>query len=207
MRDRGRGAAARIGNLLFVGFLALGRISMPRAWICDGRSASSGNGNLACTDLPDVALSDFETAALSASAPAAIAGSGPAKPIKSPAAKINADPALALIVMWNLPIGRRPAAKKDPAACPQRGRNRESSGNTGQKLGNGVAADVCRRAFCRRGFPGGAAPGASLRNRCYEPAVRAAGRPDSLTRRPSGGAGCLLRQDLRSRLRDRIVLM
>jgi len=58
-----------------------------------------------------------------------------------------ADRALALIVMWNLPIGRRPAVKKDPAPCPQRGKNRESSGNTGQKLGNGVAADVCRRAI------------------------------------------------------------
>jgi hypothetical protein len=49
--------------------------------------------------------------------------------------------------MWNLPIGRRPVAKKDPAACPQRGENRESSGNTGQKLGNGVAAGVFWRAF------------------------------------------------------------
>ena len=34
-------------------------------------------------------------------------------------------------------------------------------------------------------FPRGAAPGASLRNRCYEPAVSAAGRPDSPTGRPA----------------------
>jgi len=49
--------------------------------------------------LPDVALSDFEIAALSVSVPAAIAGGGPAKLTKSPAAKIKADRALALIVM------------------------------------------------------------------------------------------------------------
>src|SRR5215207_3627076 len=104
-------------------------------------------------DLPGAALSDFETAALSASAPAAVAGSGPAKPTKSPAAKIDADPALALIVMWNLPNGRRPATKKDPEPCPQRGKNRESSGSTGQKLGNGVAAGMFRAAFCRCGPP------------------------------------------------------
>jgi hypothetical protein len=98
--------------------------------------------------LPDTALSDFETAAaLSVSAPAAIAGGGPAKLTKSPAAKIMADRALALIVMWNLPIGRRPTPKKDPARCPQHGEKRESSGNTGQKLGNGVAADVGWQAF------------------------------------------------------------
>jgi hypothetical protein len=58
-----------------------------------------------------------------------------------------ADRALALIVMWNLPIGRRPTPKKDPARCPQHGGKRESSGNTGQKLGNGVAAEVCWQAF------------------------------------------------------------
>jgi hypothetical protein len=39
--------------------------------------------------------------------------------------------------------------------------------------------------FAGAEFPRGAAPGASLRNRCYEPAVSAAGRPDSPTGRPA----------------------
>jgi len=41
--------------------------------------------------------------------------------------------------MWNLSIGRRPFARKDPAPCPQHGEKGESSGNTRQKLGNDVA--------------------------------------------------------------------
>jgi len=40
-------------------------------------------------------------------------------------------------------------------------------------------------------FSSGPAPGASLRNRCYEPAISAAGRPDSREARPMApGAFC-----------------
>jgi hypothetical protein len=53
--------------------------------------------------------------------------------------------------MWNLPIGRRPTTKKDPAPCSQRGKNRESSGNTGQKLGNGVAVGILTMRESRTG--------------------------------------------------------
>src|SRR6185369_5852339 len=41
-----------------------------------------------------------------------------------------------------------PNTEKDPAPCPQRGGKRESSGNTRQKLGNRVAADVRRMRAC-----------------------------------------------------------
>ena len=91
--------------------------------------------------LPEVALSDFEAAALSL--PAAVAGAGPAIDTKSPAANIRAPAALALTVMWISPFARRPIGRRGCAACPQRGRKRESSGNTGQKQGNVAVPRDC----------------------------------------------------------------
>jgi hypothetical protein len=85
-------------------------------------------------DFSELALSDFEAAA--PSLPAAVASEGPAMDTKSPAANIRAPAALALTVIWNLPFARRPSGRRDRAACPQRGKKRVSSGNTGQKLGN-----------------------------------------------------------------------
>jgi hypothetical protein len=80
------------------------------------------------------ARSDFEPAA-AFSAPVA-ACDDPAKHTKSPVTNINAERPLALIVIWQSPRSARPGAKKDPTPCPQRGRKRESSGNTGQKQGS-----------------------------------------------------------------------
>jgi hypothetical protein len=48
--------------------------------------------------LPDVAVSDFDAVALSPLA--ARAGNGPAKQTRSPAATINAERPLALIIIW-----------------------------------------------------------------------------------------------------------
>jgi hypothetical protein len=65
--------------------------------------------------LPDVEVSDFDAAALSP--PAARAGNGPAKQTRSPAATINAERPLALIIIWQSPHLPAPDAKKDLAAC------------------------------------------------------------------------------------------
>jgi RNA polymerase sigma-70 factor (ECF subfamily) len=70
--------------------------------------------------------------------------------------------------MWNLPIGRRPTAKKNPP----RVHSTAEKGNLRAALGKSWAM-VLQRAcsgghFADAGRRGRAAPGASLRNRCYE---------------------------------------
>src|SRR5882757_1213542 len=71
------------------------------------------------------------------SAPSA-ACSGPEKHAQIPAAMINAERPLALIVIGNLPILPAPKAQGELRACPQRGKKRESSGESGRKQGNAV---------------------------------------------------------------------
>jgi hypothetical protein len=68
-------------------------------------------------------------------------------------------------------------AKRDLAACPQRGKKRESSGNTGQKQGNAVAARSIFRGADLPGQGEGRATGAGAGNRWYEPAGLQAGVP------------------------------
>jgi len=142
-------------------------------------------------DFSEVALPDFEAAALSL--PAAVAGDGPAIDTKSPAANIRAPAALALTVMWNLPFARRPNGRRDCAACPQRGRKRESSGNTGQKQGSVAVSTDCLRLFLRDAeFLGWGAVGARQVNQCYEPAVWGSGRLDSRLNPPIWCVGLLI---------------
>jgi hypothetical protein len=65
------------------------------------------------------------------------AGDGPAKQTNSPVASIDAARPLALIFMWQAPrFCQSLIAKRDPGACPQRGKNWESSRYTRRKLGN-----------------------------------------------------------------------
>jgi hypothetical protein len=54
-----------------------------------------------------------------------------------------------LIVIGNLPSCPIPNAKKDPAACSQRGGKWESSGNTGRKQGRAVLSHRWRTLWAR----------------------------------------------------------
>jgi hypothetical protein len=72
----------------------------------------------------------------------------PAKHTNKPVATINAERPLALIIIGNLPICPNPRSKRDCAACSQRGKKRESSGNTGRKQGK--PASVGRALAPRR---------------------------------------------------------
>jgi hypothetical protein len=66
--------------------------------------------------LVEAALSDVAATAVSPSA--AVAGNGPATPIKSVAAKIKA--ALALIVMWKLPLATARRRNETPPVSTAR---------------------------------------------------------------------------------------
>jgi hypothetical protein len=88
---------------------------------------------LCLTDLPEVALSDFEAVALSW--PAAVAGDGSAKDTKSPAANIKAAPALALTVMWNLPICPPPKGEMRPCRVSAARRKKGIFGQDRAKAG------------------------------------------------------------------------
>jgi hypothetical protein len=80
----------------------------------------------------------FDAVCVALSAPSA-ACNGPEKHAQIPAAMINAERPLALIVIGNLPIFLpTPETQGDPTACPQRGRKRESSRESGQKRGNSL---------------------------------------------------------------------
>ena len=102
------------------------------------------------------------------------------------------------------PLGRRPVARRDPGTCPQFGEKWVSSDNTGQKLGN-CAAGV--RFPTLRGVHWRSALDASPPNQCYEPCrLRAAGWSGFPIKGRRAGAHGPLRQEPRSRLRDRDAL-
>src|SRR5882757_6494485 len=77
------------------------------------------------------------------SAPSA-ACSGPEKHAQIPAAMIKAERPLALIVIGNLPMLPDPEAQGELRACPQRGKKRESSGESGRKQGSAAAGRAIR---------------------------------------------------------------
>jgi hypothetical protein len=114
------------------------------------------------------AFSDFELAAKLAAALSALAGAardGPPKHTNSPAASINAERPLALIIIWQSPHLPALAAKRDLTPCPQHGRKRESSGESGQKQGNSIVFDETCRLPVAKSFwnqSGGCQPDRSM---------------------------------------------
>jgi hypothetical protein len=82
---------------------------------------------------------------------------------------IKAERPLALIVIGNLPMLPAPKAHGELRACPQRGKKRESSGESGRKQGSAVGRarnplPSVREIVLESGR------GVSRTERCYEPA-------------------------------------
>jgi hypothetical protein len=97
-------------------------------------------------DLAGAAVSDFDATALSP--PAALAGNGPAKHTKSPAATINAERPLALIVIWQSPHLPAPNGEMRPCRVSAARQKKGIFGQHGAKAGQRAVF------FAGRIFPG-----------------------------------------------------
>jgi hypothetical protein len=71
---------------------------------------------------------------------------------------------------WQSPHLPAHEAKRDPTACPQRGKKRESSGESGRKLGIAVLTGGQSDTIAWRNLAGITPADVSRTERCYEPA-------------------------------------
>ena len=119
---------------------------------------------------------------VASSAPSA-ACSGPAKHAQIPVADDDQCRAPAgFDSHWQSPHLPAPEAQGELRACPQRGKKRESSGESGRKQGS-AARPAAQSATVRRNWSGPRAAGVSRTDRCYE-----AARADFVVANP--GAEC-----------------